>query len=99
MTALLADNPAARQAYEEWKYFNSDERMHSVEQANEFFIHDVYTAQHIAREKGLEEGLSVGRVEGITIGKIEIARSTLQMKIEDIVRLTGLSREEIERLQ
>ena len=48
----------------------------------------------------VEEGRAEGRAEGRFEQNIEIARNALlmNMAIEDIVKLTGLTREEIQHL-
>ena len=55
-------------------------------------------------QKGMQEGLRKGMQKGIQKGaserSVEIARTGVQMgmAIEDIIRLTGLAREEVEKL-
>jgi predicted transposase/invertase (TIGR01784 family) len=51
-------------------------------------------------DTAFDEGKLEGRLEGMLEGKLEIARSAKRMglKIEEIMELTGLSKEEIERL-
>jgi predicted transposase/invertase (TIGR01784 family) len=50
-----------------------------------------------ARQQGLQEGELKGKLEGELKGKLEIAKSALKMgmSVEDIIRLTGLTHEEI----
>ena len=52
--------------------------------------------KRIAQKEGREEG----RKEGIKEGKIKIARKLLKkkMKIDEIIEITELTREEIEKL-
>ena len=56
-------------------------------------------------EKGISEGISQGITQGITQGieqnKIENAKKMLKknMKIEDIIDITGLSKKQIKELQ
>jgi predicted transposase/invertase (TIGR01784 family) len=69
---------------------------------------NITTAKEEGREEGRQEGIMIGEEKGIKIGEekgrqerdIEIAH---QMKLEGlsielIIKLTGLSREEVERL-
>ena len=51
-------------------------------------------------KQGISQGLSQGLTQGITQGKIETARNCLdlRMPIETISQITGLSKEEIEKL-
>ena len=57
-----------------------------------------------AAKKAREEGISIGRNEGITLGaqqaKLETAKNALTMNlpVEQVAILTGLSVEEIEKL-
>ena len=52
-------------------------------------------------EKGCEVGRAEGRAEGITSQRLETARSMLVdgLPLEKIMRYTGLSKEEIDKLQ
>jgi predicted transposase/invertase (TIGR01784 family) len=51
-------------------------------------------------EKGLEQGLQQGLEQGAKQEKIAIAKNALSMNmpIEQIIKLTGLTKEEIESL-
>jgi len=48
-------------------------------------------------EQGKKEGIKVGKKEGIKEGKLEVAGNLLDegLVIEDVVRITGLSKEDI----
>ena len=63
--------------------------------------HDEAQALHHARQEGRQEGKQEGRQEGISERNIEIVRNALQMEmpIEDIAKLTGLTCEEVENLR
>ena len=52
-------------------------------------------------EKGCEIGRAEGRAEGITSQRLDTARSMLAdgLTLEKIMRYTGLSKEEIDKLQ
>ena len=52
-------------------------------------------------EKGCEIGRAEGRAEGITSQRLDTARSMLAdgLPLEKIMRYTGLSKEEIDKLQ
>jgi predicted transposase/invertase (TIGR01784 family) len=54
-------------------------------------------AREEGREEGLEKGIEKGRKEGREEGKFEIAKNLLDFHIpvNDIVKLTGLSPEQI----
>ena len=51
-------------------------------------------------KEGLKEGISKGKEEGIKEGSVAVARNLLSMnmKIEDISKVTGLSIDEINKL-
>lgn len=53
------------------------------------------------RNKGFEEGKSVGETKGFNEAKIEVARKMLAEKfsVEKIASLTGLSEEDIKNLE
>ena len=59
------------------------------------------TAMEQGFEKGCEIGRAEGRAEGITSQRLETARSMLAdgLPLEKIMRYTGLSKEEIDKLQ
>ena len=67
--------------------------------------YDYDTDIAVQRREAFDDGLSQGRNEGISIGlsqaKIETAKNalTMNLSIEQVATLTGLSVEEIEKLQ
>jgi predicted transposase/invertase (TIGR01784 family) len=54
-----------------------------------------------SRAMGLDEGRVMGLVEGRTEERVEVAKSSLRegISIDTIIRITGLSRAEIESLR
>ncbi|MGL4595605.1 MAG: Rpn family recombination-promoting nuclease/putative transposase, partial [Thermoguttaceae bacterium] len=85
-------HPVVEQAYEKYRQFNRDERLRSLDEAHQRFLHDLATDIEEAHEKGIEKGIGES--------KTEIARN---MKSEGfdlgiIARMTGLSPEAIRRL-
>lgn len=56
---------------------------------------------HIAENKGYEQGIQEGIQEGIKSEKIEIAKKLIKMNmpLEDIKKITNLSKEEIKKLK
>ena len=62
---------------------------------------ETYNQLEYAKEKGREEGLQQGHVEGQNEERILIATKMLQMKlpVQSICEATGLSAEEIAKLQ
>ena len=53
-----------------------------------------------AKEDGIKEGISKGKEEGKKEGSVAVARNLLSMnmKVEDISKVTGLSIDEINKL-
>ena len=52
-------------------------------------------------ERGIQKGIEKGMEEGIEKGKIEVARNLLKMEMDllAIMQATGLSKEDIEKIQ
>ena len=52
-------------------------------------------------QKGVDDGIEEGKTKGAREKQIEIAKSMLKenMDIEIIIKITGLTKEEIEKLQ
>ena len=82
------DNELVQKAEEELEYLNSDEEAQRLAYLREKAIRDEAAAMAGAYNRGKEEG------------KIQIARKMLEEKIdiETIIRLTDLTKEEIENL-
>jgi predicted transposase/invertase (TIGR01784 family) len=92
MSTLLQGHPVVKQAHGKYQQFNRDERLRSLDEAHQRFLHDLATDVETAHEKG--------RVEGRVEEKVGIARN---MKSEGfdigiISRMTGLSSDEIGQL-
>ena len=66
--------------------------------ATEFKITD---AAKVWKKEGIEEGIEVGRAQGIEVGRaetqMEIAREllTMNLKIQDVIKATGLSADQV----
>jgi len=97
-----------RAAVELLKRLNADEevrRIAELEELNEFFRQDEeYCIKMEAKAEGVAqgktEGIAQGKAEGMKNTKIEIAKNMLKskMKIEDIMKYTGLSQNEIDKI-
>ena len=59
------------------------------------------TQYHAGREEGIQQGIQQGMIQGEAKGKRETAKNLLSMglSIENIVKATGLTVQEVERLQ
>ena len=87
--------------FNEWinKYVNDEETKELLAKWSD------YIAENKGYEEGIEEGRIEGRAEGIEEGSkqkaYEIAKKMLKKgnSIEDIYDITGLSKEEIEKLR
>ncbi len=65
------------------------------------YYRDLKNSLDTAREEGEAEGIIKGKIEGKLEEKIEIARKMLamEMPIDTIIQLTGLSEEQIKSLK
>jgi predicted transposase/invertase (TIGR01784 family) len=92
MSATLQDVPEVHAAYDEFKRFTADPVMREKIKARERY----WTDRNLDRAEAEEEGLAKGELKG----KVEVARNlrNMGMSSPDIVRATGLSLPEIERL-
>jgi predicted transposase/invertase (TIGR01784 family) len=88
MTALLQDQPIVQQAYGKYQQFNRDERMRAIDEAHQQFLNDLASDIEESHEKGWNKR------------NIEVARSMRNegLGIDVIVKITGLSSVEIDRL-
>ncbi len=90
------DNELVQKAEEELEYLNSDEEAQRLAYLREKAIRDEAAAMAGAYNRGKEEG----REEGQKENKIQIAKKMLEKGIstEDIIEITNLTKEEIEKL-
>ena len=81
------------QAIEAYYSISASPEFRELERMRERAIRDRDSALWHAEQKGLQKGVAER--------SIEIARNALQMRmpVDDIIKLTGLSRDEIERLK
>ncbi|MDR0328402.1 MAG: Rpn family recombination-promoting nuclease/putative transposase [Planctomycetaceae bacterium] len=96
MTQMIENSPAVRAAYEEFQRFTLNAEMREVERRRRRYAEDVRIIKDAARDEGLAEGKAEGKAER----DIEIARNMKQKGYDcgAIAELTGLSPQEIERL-
>ncbi|GHU32952.1 hypothetical protein AGMMS50256_23980 [Betaproteobacteria bacterium] len=94
------NNPAIAKAWGVIKVLSGDERAGALAEAREKARMDMDSWLDDARYEGEERGRREGRKEGRQEEKQEVARNLLQMNIplENIVKATGLSLTEVERL-
>lgn len=93
--------PTMEQAINAYYSITASSEFREVERLREKARHDEAQALYHAEQKGIAKGKIEGKIEGKQEGiverNIEIAKNALQMKmtLEDIIKLTGLTREEI----
>ena len=92
----MVDNKYVKKAEKELEYLSGDEETIRLAELREKAIRDELAAIAQARDEGKSEGISLGIIQD----KIEIAKRMLakEMDIALIIELTGLTKEEIEKL-
>ena len=102
------DNECIKKAEEELEYLNGDEEERRLAELREKAIRDEAAAMAGAftrgkeegKEEGIKEGKKEGIKEGINKGRLQIARKMIEknIAIDEIMEITGMTREEIEKL-
>ncbi len=101
----MEENEEIKKAKKEYEYLIGDEAERRLAFLRDKAIRDennmLEGAREEAMQQGLEEGREKGRKEGIKEEKTKIAKQLLQigMPIEQIIKITELSKEEIERIK
>ena len=92
----MIENEKVKKAEEELEYLSGDEAERRIAYLRETAEIDRKFAMTAARDQGRAEGRSEGRSEG----KIDVAKKMLEknMDISLIIEVTGLTKEEIEKL-
>ena len=102
---IMDKNENIRNAREELKQVSGDYELRRITELREKYIRDEAAAIDFATEKGLkkgiEQGIEQGKKQGAKQEKINIARNMLKldMEVEKIVKVTGLTPEEILKLK
>ena len=93
VTRKMKENENLKEAVEKLDRISEDEKMQRIIELREKAIRD----EHAIYAKGLDDGVEKGTREK----QIEIAKSMLKenMDIEIIIKITGLTKEEIEKLK
>lgn len=105
MEEMARTKEELRAAVDLLKKLNEDEEVRRIaefEEFNEFLIKDEeYHMKKRVRKEGLAEGRAEGRVEGMKETTIKIAKKMIKnkMKMDDIIKCTGLSEKEIKELK
>ena len=96
----MIENEKVKKAEEELEYLSGDEAERRIAYLRETAEIDRKFAMTAARDQGREEGKAEGRSEGRAEEKIYVAKKMLaeKMDINLIIKITGLTKEEIEKL-
>lgn len=96
----MIENEYVKKAEEELEYLSGDAAERRLAELREKAIRDEAAAMAGATRRGREEGRAEGRAEGEKNKCIQIAKKMLDenIEIETIVRVTGLTKEEITNL-
>ncbi len=97
----MQENENLKEAVEKLDRISEDERMQRIIDLREKAIMDEKAIYRKGIKDGREEGRIAGKIEGEKNEKIQIAKNMLQekMSIEVITKVTGLTKEEIEKLK
>ena len=105
VTRKMEENENLKEAVEKLDRISEDEKMQRIIELREKAIRD----EHAIYDKGLDDGIEKGIQKGFEEGKnkgakekeIQIAKKMLREKasIEFIIKVTGLTKEEIEKLK
>ena len=97
VTRKMEENENLNEAVEKLDRISEDEKMQRIIELREKAIRD----EHAIYAKGVDDGIEEGKTKGAREKQIEIAKSMLKenMDIEIIIKITGLTKEEIEKLQ
>lgn len=90
-------NDTIKKANDELEYLEGDEAFKRRVELMEKYERDMNSAKYYGRELGIAEGIKKGEEKK----NIEIAKKMLNKKIDldTIMEITGLSKEEIEKLK
>ena len=100
----MKEDKALKEAREKLKEISADEKMQRIAELRLKAIMDEKAIYAKGIDDGIEQGMEQGRKQGIeegqNLGKIEMAKKMLEekMDIEVIVKITGLTKEEIEKI-
>ena len=97
----MEKNETVRKAQEELEYLEGDEAFKRKVELKEKYEKDMNSAIHYGKEEGMKKGLQEGLHEGKMSEKKDIAKKMLEigMDVEHIMKITDLSKEEIEKLK
>ena len=93
-------NEYVKEAVNELRELSEDEKEQRIADLREKYIIDRNTLIHSGYDKGVEDGIEEGKKAGIAENSREIAKKmkAANVDIEFIAQMTGLTKEEIEKL-
>ena len=101
VTRKMEENENLKEAVEKLDRISEDEKMQRIIELREKAIRDEHAIYAKGVDDGIEKGIEEGKTKGAREKQIEIAKCMLKenMNIEIIIKITGLTKEEIEKLQ
>ena len=92
----MEENENLKEAVEKRDRISEDEKMQRIIELREKAIRD----EHAIYAKGVDDGIEKGKNKGAKEKELQIAKNMLKEKasIEFIIKVTGLTKEEIEKL-
>ncbi len=102
--SLKTTKKAIKQAKDTLEQISKDKHEQELARLRKKYIMDQNAIQEYGYCRGIEEGVEIGKRDGIKIGKYESMKETAKkmlakkMPVDVIIEITGLSREEIEKL-
>jgi len=101
MQVLIKNDSVMEQAHKSYKKFTSNDKMLEIYEAREKRIKDEASNIAYAREEGIEQGMEQGLSKGAYNKSIETALNLkkLGISVDIIIRATGLTKDEIEKLK
>ena len=98
---IMDKNESIKNANDELKQVSGDYELRRIAELREKYIRDEQAALDFAIEKGLKQGIERGMKQGIEQEKIQTAKNMLELdiEIEKIEKVTGLSCEDIIKLK
>ena len=102
--SIKTTKKAIKQAKDTLEQISKDKHEQELARLRKKYIMDQNAIQEYGYCRGIEEGVEIGKRDGIKIGKYESMKETAKkmlakkMPVDVIIEITGLSREEIEKL-
>ena len=94
---IMKENEEVKKAKSVLYVMSKDEELKRLAELKEKWERDEKSAQAAWKEEGLEEGIEKGRKEGLIITAKNMKKN--KFTTEQIAQITGLSKEEIEKIK